>query len=451
MLSTLKFFTLLFFLSSSSHLLNSEECQSKSNSKSKSHSYSCNSIFTYYRTGLLNDKEQQSILSLPDSEFIQKAITSPLSCEVTNMSFLYDINNLTNQSLCRSPSTNTFYTIIWKFCTKKGDEIKVKTYNDFSVGGILIGNGAILHRRKEDIYWNNDLSNPSLKGSVKTEFEEFSIVKFELYGGEICCGAGNKVLISRNKGEYKEYHVDEERRICKRMGMTMDNDVKSSVSYIDTDYYRKDRIGYIRKYSPQVFQNKNAFEKVDSIWKDVHSRSIHSFGFFNKTINNEFFNDNTVSFSNTDDILPLNRNKVVHTMGITGKVRFLITNTLNNKYTGILKEGNSAGILRFSVEHEFNTDNKSPSGAKNNFIPSLSFKFLITNQPSANILTLNNRRGAETWNFFKPIQSTSFEIKGNDINIDKSLLERLRSLARTSIWVNSVGLIKLSTLLDLIL
>lgn len=202
--------------------------------------------------------------------------------------------------------------------------------------------------------------------------------------------------------------------------------------YTDTQEFKAARKIYQKLNQPRYFQLK-AKTKLNILWKET-KRSDFSFGSFDKAHADVFFTqDNSLPFNNIGDSLPENRDKLVHTNGIVGKVKF---RTLPNVYTGILNEGSDIALLRFSAARDYDTKDKSPKAAFNNFVPSFAIKFLIDGHDSADILTLNDRMGSETWNFFEETQTTSFKFSKTD---DK-LIKRLENISKVTIWVNSVGL-----------
>lgn len=81
------------------------------------------------------------------------------------------------------------------------------------------------------------------------------------------------------------------------------------------------------------------------------------------------------------------RDKLIHSVGVTGKVRF-VPNRSNNGFTGIFK-GADYGIIRFSSA-------VAPAPLR----PGLGLKFLRNGMDSANLVAMPSVDGQKEWNFF---------------------------------------------------
>lgn len=208
--------------------------------------------------------------------------------------------------------------------------------------------------------------------------------------------------------------------------------------YTDTQEFKEARKIYQKLNQDKYFKLK-AKTKLNILWKET-KRSKASFGFFNESHSDLIFKqNNSITFDHVGDALPLNRDKLVHTDGIVGKVKFRAS---FNNYTGIFNEGSDNALLRFSIAHEYDSKDKSAKAALKNFVPSFALKFLIDGNESVDILTLYDRMGTESWNFFDETQTTSFIM-----NItNNALIKRLDSFSKVTIWVNSVGINKMASI-----
>ena len=184
-------------------------------------------VYSFFRTGELKDT-RESIVALSNSNFINKALNAPQPngafCTKKDISFTGQFNN---QSVCQTSVTNTFFVIIIKFCLKKGDQVSIKTYNDFGTGGLLTINKTLVSRRKDDIWWAGDANNVSFIGSYTADSNK--VVKAELFGGEICCGGGHVIQTKLNNGAYENYSVDKAKTYCDSIGVKMDDDIKPTI------------------------------------------------------------------------------------------------------------------------------------------------------------------------------------------------------------------------------
>lgn len=184
-------------------------------------------IYSFFRTGELTGA-REPIVALSNPDFIKKALNSPQPnaayCTKKDISFTGQFNN---QSVCQTSVTNNFFVIIFKFCLKKGDQINVKTYNDFGTGGLLTIDGKLISRRKDDIWWAGDGNNVSFIGSYTADSDK--VVKVELIGGEICCGGGHVIQAKINNQAYENYSVEKSKSYCDSIGVKMNDDISPTI------------------------------------------------------------------------------------------------------------------------------------------------------------------------------------------------------------------------------
>lgn len=82
------------------------------------------------------------------------------------------------------------------------------------------------------------------------------------------------------------------------------------------------------------------------------------------------------------------RKKLIHSVGLVGKVKF---NAVNNQYDGLFK-GADKGLVRFSAAVK-----PDPSGK---LAPGMGIKFLRDYEDSANLVAMFGVDGQFSWNFF---------------------------------------------------
>ena len=95
------------------------------------------------------------------------------------------------------------------------------------------------------------------------------------------------------------------------------------------------------------------------------------------------------TFDHSSDEIPTGRLKIIHATGAVGKIKFIPDP--NHPFTGIYSRG-GIGLARFSLA-------VNPSDS--NYTPGIALKFLISGQPSRNIVAMNSLEGqGSNWNFF---------------------------------------------------
>lgn len=215
------YITFLLLSFSTSSFLSSSNTQDNS----KGDSYSCNQIFSKYSTADLTSDDERDIRTIPIINFINLAkravsnrSSSSQTCTLLNVSFIkYGNNNFSNQSMCFSNISKTFFIILWKICARRGDVIEILTQNDLTYGGVLVVNGRVEVVRRDDI-------SPSNVGfTYKYTVADNGIQTFELFGAEVCCGGGNVIKIGKNGETPKDYSIDRERLYCNALNIQMNN------------------------------------------------------------------------------------------------------------------------------------------------------------------------------------------------------------------------------------
>jgi len=99
------------------------------------------------------------------------------------------------------------------------------------------------------------------------------------------------------------------------------------------------------------------------------------------------------SFDDNWEVMPSGRKKYIHSVGAHCLVNFEVS---TGSYTGIFKQGNALGIIRMGSAGEVGGGGMAPG---------IGFKFMRTNQLSANWVSLFDLDGQKTWNFFKHNQT----------------------------------------------
>ena len=110
-----------------------------------------------------------------------------------------------------------------------------------------------------------------------------------------------------------------------------------------------------------------------------------------------------VSINYKSDSLPEGRNKLIHSVGVVGKVEFIAEP--DTPYSGLFKGADSA-LIRFSLAKKPDYSNKSASKAYDNYTPGLGLKFLIDGKPSANLVAMFGVNGVNSFNFFDKEMNT---------------------------------------------
>ena len=119
-----------------------------------------------------------------------------------------------------------------------------------------------------------------------------------------------------------------------------------------------------------------------------------------------FMQEANLTFDHEGDEMPPNRNKIIHPTGTVALFKFVSYN--NHDFTGSLK-GTENGILRISEVGSVKPD-QTPS-------TSAGFKFLRDGVESANMMTLHNFAGHETFNFLAVDYNTHVDLPTNECNL----------------------------------
>ncbi len=184
----------------------------------------CSSIYTLFKSGTITEANANNYANLSDEDYfsaMRRGTQDSQTCTIFNLSFERRLTNLSNHELCQSNKRSFIsYFFLFKFCVATGESIRVKSYHDFSYGGLALDNGRVAQRRTDDKTF--DENQPYFDFTTYSAFGN-GVKRVEIMGAEKCCDGGNKFLFSRNGGAFKEYNVDEQRRECKRLGVSMDN------------------------------------------------------------------------------------------------------------------------------------------------------------------------------------------------------------------------------------
>ena len=184
----------------------------------------CDSVYTLFKSGVVPESTANNYPNLSNEQFfsaIRRATQDSQTCTIFNSSFVRGVTNLSNHELCQSNKRSYIsFFFLFKFCVAAGESIRVKSYNDFGLGALGVDNGRPAQRRRDDMTY--DETKPYLDFTTYSAIGS-GIIRVEVLGAEKCCDGGNKFLFSRNGGAFKEYNVDEQRRECKRIGVSMDN------------------------------------------------------------------------------------------------------------------------------------------------------------------------------------------------------------------------------------
>lgn len=191
-------------------------------------------VFTQFRTGYIPENNEKNTTAinkynaLSNSDFIRAVYNSPQNegyCTKQNI----HISNKSNQNVCSSKvNTNLAIASLFKICSKAGDVIKVRTYNDFTTGGIFIFNGIAVSRIKTNILWKNDLNNISFSHQLNAS--DTRVNTYEIAGFEFCCDGVNKIQLSYNGKSFEDYDVNKVKKYCDEAGLIVDDKVVPSLN-----------------------------------------------------------------------------------------------------------------------------------------------------------------------------------------------------------------------------
>ncbi|XP_055328303.1 uncharacterized protein LOC129581327 [Paramacrobiotus metropolitanus] len=134
------------------------------------------------------------------------------------------------------------------------------------------------------------------------------------------------------------------------------------------------------------YESLPAWIKQEILWRNIAAKPYQSNALptecHKPPVSDQLFNQSFVimSFKMSGDEFPMDRPKLTHTYGSSGKV--LLQIFPNSSYTGVFKAGALIpGIIRFSLGP---CDINNPS-----FKPSFAMKLLVDGKPSENIFTFN--------------------------------------------------------------
>jgi hypothetical protein len=157
---------------------------------------------------------------------------------------------------------------------------------------------------------------------------------------------------------------------------------------------------YIDEFAGTNYQYDSAKSKSDKIWSKVKENQT-PYGWYTKVqLGGFFFESMSPSFDYVSDQIPLDRQKLIHSVGSVGKVEFVPSGVQHN-YTGVLK-GCKNVFLRISIAKQPNESKKyhSADGAADNYVPGFGIKFMRDNVESANLVAMYGVMGQSSWNYF---------------------------------------------------
>ncbi|KAL4497161.1 hypothetical protein ABPG72_019481 [Tetrahymena utriculariae] len=97
------------------------------------------------------------------------------------------------------------------------------------------------------------------------------------------------------------------------------------------------------------------------------------------------------------DSLPEGRKKLIHSVGVVGKVKFVAEP--DTPYNGLFKGADSA-LIRFSLDKPPNYSKSEAQNTYDNFALGLELQFLADGVFSANLVAMWGVNGVDTFNFF---------------------------------------------------
>jgi len=149
-----------------------------------------------------------------------------------------------------------------------------------------------------------------------------------------------------------------------------------------------------------------------------------------------FIESMTTTFDTVADDMPyqgpfdaFRRQKLIHTVGCIALAKY--TPKGNTGYTGLFGGSNYA-FVRFSTASQPGTTNP------NTFIPAISFKFLRTYVPSANIMAMYSLEGSDSFNPFK--HDLTNHVPNLSLNASESLHLLKAKFMSASAWPSMIGL-----------
>eukprot|EP00008_Paramoeba_atlantica_P010210 CAMPEP_0201489676 /NCGR_PEP_ID=MMETSP0151_2-20130828/23286_1 /ASSEMBLY_ACC=CAM_ASM_000257 /TAXON_ID=200890 /ORGANISM="Paramoeba atlantica, Strain 621/1 / CCAP 1560/9" /LENGTH=265 /DNA_ID=CAMNT_0047875353 /DNA_START=258 /DNA_END=1058 /DNA_ORIENTATION=+ len=144
------------------------------------------------------------------------------------------------------------------------------------------------------------------------------------------------------------------------------------------------------------------------------------------------------TFDRVADDLPFDRKKLIHSVGNHAQIRFVVSDTSRDKYTGIFSSGSLNGIARLSPAAEPDPSNPTECAPQCGFIPGMSLKFLRSGIASANIVAMYSLAGQPSFNFFLNNFTNHPYLACDDIYGSLKLL--YNKFRTASEWPTTVGL-----------
>ncbi|XP_055340729.1 uncharacterized protein LOC129589860 [Paramacrobiotus metropolitanus] len=162
---------------------------------------------------------------------------------------------------------------------------------------------------------------------------------------------------------------------------------------------------------PRDYESLDCVVKQDILWRNIAAKPYPTNAMptinFQVPVTNQLLNQSFIiqAFTLTGDEFPVDRPKLIHTYGSTGKVTLEIFR--NSSYSGMFAAGSmNPGIIRFSLG-----DITAAS-----FGPSFALKLFVDHRPSVNIVAMNNPDGQGTDRNFFSKTFTNFRPAPMDAN-----------------------------------
>jgi hypothetical protein len=153
-------------------------------------------------------------------------------------------------------------------------------------------------------------------------------------------------------------------------------------------------------FSSPYYQGLAAEEKQNKLWHKL-SENQTPYGWYSQiSLLSIFFQDVKKSFSEISDIFLTQRKKLIHSVGMVGKVALVPESSSKAAFSGIFKCAKN-GIIRLSLAKQPSYTKKTAEYALGNFVPGFGIKFLRSKVLSANLVAMFSVDGQNSWNFFK--------------------------------------------------
>jgi len=152
--------------------------------------------------------------------------------------------------------------------------------------------------------------------------------------------------------------------------------------------------------SGQKWQSHTAQYKFEELWNKLLQNltpntwpSVEKFALI-------FVESMDPSFDRVADDLPIDRAKLIHSVGNVAPVVLVVNNVSRSKYTGVFYTGGQFGIIRLSPGSEPDPSKGTTCDPSCGFIPGISLKILRTGVASGNLFGLYSLVGQTSFNFF---------------------------------------------------